>query len=84
MNQRLLDWTFLSGDQQDEDDFLEGPPIARRRRSEACEFLLQIDNGAWSNDAIVHWCTLGCCKSSQESKLKLWVAIQARAWAGLA
>lgn len=75
----LLQATFLTMfDEGDPDDNLEGPCLSRRRRLEAADFLLDIDNGPWKSDRMCHTCQLGCCTSVKEAKLKFWVAVQAR------
>ena len=77
-NRTLLEATFLQSSfaEEDDDDCLEGPSMSMERRQEACEYLLSIDNDSWKSDKIIHWCKFGCCSSSKESKLKLWIAIQ--------
>lgn len=75
-NKRLLDFTFLHNTEGD-DENLEGTPLSLQERKEAANFLLDMDTGDWSSDSIVHHCGIGCCTSELESKLKLWVAIQA-------
>lgn len=74
-NKRLLDATFLHTSQSDDED-LEGTPLTQTDREQAAEFLLMMDSGDWSSDAIIHHCGIGCCNSVKESRLKLWVAIQ--------
>ena len=82
-NKILIDATYLHDvDNEDDDGCLEGPPLPLQRRIDAADFLLRMDTGPWSEDRIAHHCKLGCCQNAQESKLKLWVAIQARAIAG--
>lgn len=75
-NRLLLASTFLRCDDDDDDEYMEGPPLSRQRRIEAAEYLLAVDNGSWKTNSITHRCQLGCCRSSKESKLKLWVALQ--------
>lgn len=81
-NKRLLQATFLGGETSDVDDdeALEGLPLPRKRKIEAAQFLLATLNGDWSKDQLIHHCRLGCCKSSKESKLKIWTALQASSW----
>ncbi len=74
-NRVLLASTFLRNP-DDDDEYMEGPPLPLQRRIEAAEYLLTVDNGSWKTDSITHRCRLGCCRSSKESKLKLWVALQ--------
>lgn len=59
-----------------DDACMEGPSIPTNSKQEASEFLLSVDNDSWQSDEIIHWCKLGCCTSSKESKLKLWVSLQ--------
>ena len=78
-NKLLLDATFLqlpAMEAGEDDEALEGPPLSFQRRLEAAQFLLEIDNGDWASDKIVHWCKYGCCNSAAESKMKLWIALQ--------
>lgn len=75
-NKLLLDMTFLYAPDCDDED-LEGTPLSFRDRQEAAQYLLDMDTGDWSSDQIVHHCGVGCCRSVRESRLKLWVAIQA-------
>lgn len=85
-NKLLLEATYLqlpSIDCGEDDECLDGPSLSHKRRSEAAQFLLEIDNDSWSSDNIVHWCKFGCCRSVRESKLKLWVALQERCWEGV-
>ena len=75
----LLQTTFLRAvDPEDVDEGLEGIPMTDARKAEAAEFLLNTDTGDWRDDSIVHHCQYGCCRSVQESKVKLWIAIQAQ------
>ena len=89
-NRILLESTFLQlpcqdhehddddDDDDDDDEHLEGPPLSMQRRLEASEYLRSVDNDRWCSDRIVHWCKFGCCGSTKEAKLKLWVALQER------
>jgi len=78
-NRLVLDATFLQiPNEDDAEECVEGPPVSLQRRREAVQYLLSIDNGAWSSDKLVHRCRYGCCRSTKESKLKLWVSLQDR------
>ena len=77
-NELLLKTTFLRDSDWDEDEDMEGSPLAMKNREEAAEFLLTMDSGDWKEDAIVHHCHAGCCRNATESRMKLWVAIQAQ------
>lgn len=77
-NELFLRATFLQETvAEDLDDALEGPTLSFEQRLEAAQFLLQMDNGPWASDEIIHYCDgITCCSSAQESRMKLWVAIQ--------
>jgi hypothetical protein len=70
----LLKMTYL----RVQDDEADENAVTYKRRCEACEFLLLMDSGEWSGDKVVHHCKYGCCKNIAETRLKLWVAVQAR------
>ena len=76
-NALLLQSTFLHTSEFDEDEDWEGSPLEFENRIQAAQFLLDMDTGPWSSDTIVHHCQVGCCNSAKESRMKLWVAIQA-------
>ena len=80
----ILRTTFLHDvDGLDEDEEIEGPTLSQEQRREAADFLLRMDSGPWSSDSITHHCKgLTCCQNARESKLKIWVAIQALLWDG--
>ena len=84
-NQMLLYATFLHetcADDLDDLEECESPSLASRK--DAADYLLRMDSGEWGNDEIIHHCAgLSCCDSPTQTKIKLWIAIQASLfWSG--
>lgn len=75
-NELLLKATFLRDLEWDDDEDTEGSSLGMKDKEAAAQFLLSMDTGDWSKDGIVHHCSIGCCRSAIESRMKLWVAIQ--------
>lgn len=78
-NKMFLCATYLHEEfNEDPDELLEGEPASLQNRRECAEYLLNMDTGDWKHDEIVHHCSgITCCRSTGESKIKLWIAIQA-------
>lgn len=79
-NELLLKATYLNSEWDDSEADVEdwdSCPVSYADRLEGARFLLDMDTGDWSQDEIVHHCSIGCCQNAAESRLKLWVAIQA-------
>jgi hypothetical protein len=72
----LLGLTYLAADGSGSDV----DNITHLRKLDAAEFLLSMDNGPWGTDKIVHHCHYGCCRNKKETRVKLWVAVQAPAF----